>query len=416
MMAARAFLKERSAALGKSCPDEDGRSLAQAIVDTIRQPLLVLDEDLRVISANRSFYLVFKMSRCDVQGLPIYGLGDGQWNIPELRLLLEKVVTQHAAMEGYEVEQDFSGIGRRTMLLNARGVLSEGKENRTILLAIEDITARRAAERELKEILQQKDVLLQDMQHRVANSLQIIASILLIKARTVRSEETRLHLQDAHQRVMSIAAVQRQLQASENGATIELRPYLSRLCETLAASMIGDRRPIVLETQVEGGTASSSRAVSIGLIVTELVINAFKHAFPGEHGGGRVTVAYDLAEPNWRLTVSDNGIGKPAGRSEKTNPGLGTTIIEALAKQLDARVDVMMDPHGTTVSIIPHSLRIAEPAASHHAAIARWDDEGGAPSPLLRKMGTEASTSAGAAGGRSITGDASHAAHPFGRQ
>ena len=96
-------------------------------------------------------------------------------------------------MEGYEVEQDFSGIGRRTMLLNARGVLSEGKENRTILLAIEDITARRAAERELKEILKQKDVLLQDMQHRVANSLQIIASILLIKARTVRSEETRLH-------------------------------------------------------------------------------------------------------------------------------------------------------------------------------------------------------------------------------
>ena len=73
-----------------------------------------------------------------------------------------------------------------------------------ILLAIEDVTRRRETEREKDELLQQKEILLQEMQHRVANSLQIIASILLLKARTVQSEETRLHLQDAHQRVMSV--------------------------------------------------------------------------------------------------------------------------------------------------------------------------------------------------------------------
>src|SRR5436309_379845 len=82
---------------------------------------------------------------------------------------------------------------------------------------IDDITERRAKDRELKDLLQRKEVLLQELKHRVANSLQIIASILLLKARTVRSEETRLHLQDAHQRVMSVAAVQQQLQASEPG-------------------------------------------------------------------------------------------------------------------------------------------------------------------------------------------------------
>lgn len=363
-MGACAFLEERSAALGRPCLDEGGRTLAQAVVDTIRESLLVLDKDLRVVTANRSFYRIFQMTRQDVEGLPIYVLGDGQWNIPELRLLLRKTATQRAVMEAYEIEQGFSGIGRRTMLLNARTVFCEEKTDATILLAIEDITERRAKERELQEVLQQKDILLQDMQHRVANSLQIIASILLIKARTVRSDETRLHLQDAHQRVMSVAAVQQQLQASENGGTIALRPYLSRLCETLAASMTGDRRPIILTAQIEGGAAVSSRAVSIGLIVTELVINAFKHAFPGDRNGGRVTVAYDLAVPNWRLTVSDDGIGSQPGHSEKTNPGLGTTIIEALAKQLDARVEVLTNSHGTTVSIIPRSTRIADRRSS----------------------------------------------------
>jgi PAS domain S-box-containing protein len=343
---------------------DDGRALAQAIVDTIREPLLVLDKDLRVVTANRSFYLTFGMNRQDVQGRPVYALGDGQWNIPELRLLLENIAPQHAVMDAYEVEQEFSGIGRRTMLLNARKVFYEENSHTTILLAIDDITERRAKERELKELLQQKEMLLQEMQHRVANSLQIIASILLIKARTVRSEETRLHLQDAHQRVMSVAAMQEQLQPSEPGATIELGPYLSRLCETLAASMIGGRRPVTLRVHAEAGTASSSQAVSIGLIVTELVINALKHAFPDDRSGSTVIVAYDLAEPNWRLSVSDNGIGRPEGHSDMTHPGLGTTIIEALAKQLDARVDVLMNPHGTTVLITHAPFASRQPTAA----------------------------------------------------
>jgi PAS domain S-box-containing protein len=343
---------------------EGGNVLAQAIVDTVREPLLVLDEDLHVVTANRSFYLTFGMHPRDVQGRPVYALGDGQWNIPELRLLLETIAPQHAVMDGYEVEQEFAGIGRRTMLLNARKVFYEKESHTTILLAIEDITERRAKERELQELRQQKEMLLQEMQHRVANTLQIIAGILLIKARTVSSEETRLHLHDAHQRVMSVAAVQQQLQASEPGATIALAPYLSRLCEALATSMIGSRRPISLRVQVESGAATSAQAVSMGLIVTELVINALKHAFPVPQNDAHVIVAYDLAEPNWRLTVSDNGIGKPEGHSVRTNPGLGTTIVEALAKQLDARVEVLMDPRGTTVSVIHAPLALPLPSAA----------------------------------------------------
>jgi PAS domain S-box-containing protein len=337
---------------------DDARPLAQAIVDTIRDPLLVLDQDLRVVTANRAFYQAFRMNRQDVHGRPVYGLGDGQWDIPELRLLLEGVAPQHAVMEAYEVERDFPIIGRRAMLLNAREVFFQKSSRKLILLAIEDVTDRRAAEREITNLLQQKETLLQEMQHRVANSLQIIAGILSLKARAVKSAETRAHLEDAHQRVMSVAAVQQQLLASGHGGPIEVGPYLVRLCETLAASMTDDSRPISLQVQAEGGTASSAEAVSLGLIVTELVINAFKHAFVGDRVAGRLVVAYEAADTGWRLAVSDNGIGTPEIHlgSARTTSGLGTIIVEALAKQLGAHVDTVTNPQGTIVSIAHGSI------------------------------------------------------------
>jgi two-component sensor histidine kinase len=221
---------------------------------------------------------------------------------------------------------------------------------------MEDVTEGRIAERETKELLQQKEVLLEELQHRVANSLQIIASILLLKARTVQSEETRLHLHDAHQRVMSVAAVQQQLQASRHGELIELGPYLSRLCEALAASMIGDTRPIALKVDVERGKASTSDATSIGLIVTELVINALKHAFLHDQPAAQITVTYEVAEAGWRLAVFDNGNGQAPVGAGQPRPGLGTSIVEALGRQLGGRVEVSRGPQGTRVSIVQNAV------------------------------------------------------------
>jgi len=187
-------------------------------------------------------------------------------------------------------------------------------------------------------LLREREVLLQEMQHRVANSLQIIASVLLLKARTVKSEETRTHLQDAHDRVMSVAAVQQHLQSSVGD--VEIGPYLTKLCESLATSMIGESRPLTLEVRADDATISSHEAVSLGLIVTELVINALKHAFPGGRAG-RVLVDYRLGQAGWTLSVTDDGIGRPPP-SATTKVGLGTSVVEALASQLGARV-VMSD-------------------------------------------------------------------------
>ena len=161
----------------------DAWALAQGIVDTVREPVLVLDKDLRVIAASRSFYSAFKVSPADTKGRLLYTLGDGQWDIPKLRVLLEKIIPEKGVMEGYEVEHEFPGLGLRTMWLNARQVFYEGGANTTILLGMEDVTERRILELEKDDLLRQKDMLLEELQHRIANSLQIIASIILMKAR-----------------------------------------------------------------------------------------------------------------------------------------------------------------------------------------------------------------------------------------
>jgi two-component sensor histidine kinase len=330
---------------------EDACALAQSIVDTVREPILVLDRDLRVIAASRSFYSAFQVSPEETQGKLLYTLGDGQWDIPKLRVLLEKIIPDHGVMENYEVEHVFPHLGDRTMRLNARQVFYAGGAGTTILLSIEDVTERCVLEREKDELLRQKDVLLAELQHRIANSLQIVASIILMKAKTVQSEETRLHLHDAHKRVISVAAVQKQLHTSGAVGPIEMGPYLSRLCETLDTSMIGDSRPISLKVVGEGSIATSREAECLGLIVTELVMNALKHAFPDTKANAQITVTHEANGTNWKLSVSDNGIGKPDGVFAQEKIGLGTGIIQALSHQLDAQVQTLANPRGTTVSI-----------------------------------------------------------------
>jgi chemotaxis protein methyltransferase CheR len=329
----------------------DACALAQGIVDTVREPVIVLDKGLRVIAASRSFYSAFKVSPKETQGRLFYALGDGQWDISKLRVLLEKIIPEHGVMEDYEVEHDFPNLGYRIMRLNARQVFYEGGADTTILLGIEDVTERHMLECQKDELLIQKDTLLDELQHRISNSLQIIAGIILMKADTVSSEETRRLLWDTHDRVISIATIQQTLHTAGTIGPVEMVPYLTRLGDALAASMIGDIRPVTLKVVGTAGSLSPREAESIGLITTELFMNALKHAFPDEKMNGRITIAYDAEGTDWKLSVADNGIGKPDGVFAQAKTGLGTGIIKALAHDLNAKVETLANPEGTLVSI-----------------------------------------------------------------
>ncbi len=327
---------------------KDGHILTQAIIDTIHEPLIVLDEDLRIIVASRSFYRKFNITHANTRETMFYDLGNGQWNIPGLRTLLEDVIPKHTVVEDYEIEHDFPFLGRRIMTVNAREINSDN-DRKKMLLSIFDVTEQRGLEADRETLLLQKDLLLKEMRHRVANSLQLIASILLLKAEMTTSPDSRADLEDAHERIMTIATVQQQLDPIVHGEEIVVGTYLTALCKSLARTMIGGRTPITIVVQAGGGSVSSDVAVSFGLLTTELVINALKHAFT-DGRAGTVTVTYEAKGADWSLSVGDNGVGMNVD-TKNEHTGLGTSIIGALANQLQAIIRKESSEKGTTVSI-----------------------------------------------------------------
>jgi two-component sensor histidine kinase len=156
---------------------------------------------------------------------------------------------------------------------------------------------------------------------------------------------------------MSIATLQRQLAATRTG-DMALRPYFTDLCDSIGASMIYDHNLLTLNAIVDDSVVASEVSVSLGLIVTELVINALKHAFPERDRSGTIVVEYASRPTGWRLTVEDDGVGMPEDRADH-RPGLGTGIVDALANQLDATVTITGLNPGTRVAVVQHrGLRI----------------------------------------------------------
>jgi len=323
--------------------------LAMALVASSQAPLLLLDEDIAIVGASRSFCDAFGCNPDTVNGLPLSKLGAGEWDIPQLYTLL-RATFGGAAIDSYEMDLVRAGKDIARLVLNALLLdYGDGDEPR-VLLTVTDVTMALVAAKLKDDMVQEKEILLQELQHRVANSLQIITSVLMQSARRVQSEESRTHLHNAHHRVMSIATLQKQLAISTSD-DVALRKYFEELCASLGASMIDNAERISLISTADDTIIKANVSISLGLIVTELVINALKHAFPGRNQQGRINVNYLAGASGWTLTVDDDGVGMPTGHDELT-PGLGTGIVDALSRQLGATVQVTDHAPGTKVSIV----------------------------------------------------------------
>ena len=319
------------------------------VVETIREGLLVLDPDLTIRFANRSFCQTFAVAAKDTVGRKLYDLGNGQWDIPKLRTALETIISGRETIEAFEVDQFFPSIGRRVMVLNARKVHRPGDKIQQILLAIEDVTERVRLEREHAVAHQRIGMLLQEMTHRVKNSLQSIAAMVMIEARSHKSGEGKAALERVSHRIDALGQLYSKLSKSDAVETVDAATYLDDLCRDLLASVNKEGgTSIVLKTDIESELLPTDEAIPIGLIVNELVTNALKYAFPSETKG-TVTVTLKKVPGELRLTVADDGKGIDIRRA---NSGLGGRLVEGFAQQLGGQVERESGSQGTTVRLI----------------------------------------------------------------
>lgn len=322
------------------------------LVETIRESLLVLEPDLTIRFVNRFFCDTFAVAQETTIGRKLYEIGNGQWDIPKLRTALETILSGHTTIEAFQVEHVFPSIGRRVMVLNARKVHRPGNNTQQILLAIEDVTERMKLERERSAAHERISMLLQEMTHRVKNSLQFIASMVRIEARRHTGGEGKAALERVSHRIEALGGLYSKLQTADTVEAIDAATYLDALCRDLVASVENGGGVISLETDIESALLPTDRAIPIGLIVNELVTNAIKYAFP-PNTKGRVLVTFKREPGRLRLTVADDGTGVDPQRADS---GLGGRLVEGFAQQLGGQLERESGSQGTTVRLILPSL------------------------------------------------------------
>lgn len=289
---------------------------AQGVMDTVRDPLLVLAADLTVLSANPAFYRTFETTRDETVGVSFHELGNGQWNIDELQLLIEKVIPKSASVFDYEVTTTFPHVGRRTMLVSAQRLKHPDNGHRVLLLSIVDATERQRQENE-------KDLLIHELDHRMKNLLSVTHAL----ARQTRVDgRTAEEYRDAF--LGRFGALAKSLEITAKGQSAELPELACAVMEPFTgASRVVD---------VADGPAVSllrHQAMSLGLILHELATNAAKY--------GALSVPDGRVKIDWSTTAETEG--KPqvefrwieTGGPEVTPPssnGFGTRMIKYAAE------------------------------------------------------------------------------------
>jgi PAS domain S-box-containing protein len=318
------------------------------LLETIREGLLVLEPDLTIRFANRAFCDKFSVVPEHTVGRKLYELGNEEWDIPKLRSALETIISGEKTFEDFEVEQFFPSIGQRVMCLNARKVYRPGNKIQLILLAIEDVTERVRLEREHAAAHERIAVLLQELGHRIKNSLQIIVSVVSLEARNQKSDEGKAALERVSHRIAALGRLYSMLGETNSVEEVDAAIYLEALCRDLIESVQKENdTSIALKTDIENEALPVDRAIPLGLIVNELVTNAVKYAFPSETRG-TVAVTLKRIPGELRLTVADDGQGADPQRADS---GLGGRLVDTFARQLGGQVERVSSNKGTIVCL-----------------------------------------------------------------
>ncbi len=337
--------------------------LTQSIVDTIRDPMVVLETDMTIVTASKTFLTIFGITEAETRGRRLSEVGQRQWDVPALRHLMEKVLPENKPIESFEIEDDFPGLGRRVFNLNARKIFQPGNNAHRMLLVFEDITDRKQRERDA-------EMLKNEISHRIKNNLQIIVGLIGYEAKSMPNANV-VGYKAMQARIGAIAELYDLISHSGRTGAITADSYLRGIAKTLSATLLGEESNIHIEVDAEALDIDPDKAVPFGLLVNELATNAVKHAFPD--GIGRVVLSVKQVGDNIVLSVSDNGIGIVVDTADaisaKAPERRGLNYITIFVRQLGGTMaPAPAEVSGTTVTIL--LPRLGAPSASGPTRVA----------------------------------------------
>ncbi len=309
-----------------------GHVQAQGVVDTMTQPIVVLDQSLCVSTANNAFLKTFNVERDDIIGESFFDLGNGQWDIAELRQLIAAVIPKATAVIGYEVVHDFPTIGRRTFLVDARHLVHPDANSTNILVLFDDVTERQRRDTE-------KDFIISETRHRMKNLFAVVRSL----AMQMDAEDlTGVDYRDRFLRRLEVT-----LHAQEIAAIDEASDF-----ETLLRQSVGEPGPDRLHCEGPIVQIPGSKIVPISMMFHELATNALKY--------GALSVPDGALHIEWSLEDGPESqssfvchwreIGGPAVVPPKRK-GYGTELIEGTCRHLGGTVELNFDAKGLAAII-----------------------------------------------------------------
>ncbi len=309
----------------------------RTVVESMGDSVIVLDEENRIMDMNPSARQVMG-TPSEFIGIPVGQVWPAWSNQIESGSGFkskELILTGENGQRIYDVEI--------SPLTDWRG--------RTVsrVVVLRDITEHKRAEEKIKQSLQEKELLLREIHHRVKNNIQIISSLLSLQSHYIKDKAYSEMLRDSQSRIKSMALIHEKLYQSKSLANIDFKEYITTLVHSLFQSYGVSMGSILLEVEVEKISLDIDAAIPCGLIINELVSNSLKHAFP--EGQGKIRICFRSVDDSKELIVSDNGIGIPESVDLDTTQSLGLHLVKILAEdQLDGKISLERS-EGTTFCI-----------------------------------------------------------------